>query len=270
MNQITLCESVGIDGEGFRQRLKGRGIRDCILILTPEGGPSFGLLHKEPSSSPFVEEEIRGNKGALNIDSCRIATTDSLSGGAVNSSGGVVDVEGWSRPWMKDPEARERPKAEKLGRFPANLVLIHSSECVYSGKKLIKGDPRECGEGKRSSGFVNIGSDKGAGGPNSKVYGNRDGTEEVDNWECVEHCPVGRLDSQSGVLKSGAHPHDQNIKVFARVSKGTIYGDLGSYSDRIQRPFESNSGGASRFFKQITSQEELQSYFESLTRQETK
>lgn len=272
MNRITFCESVDIDGEGFRQRLQGRGIRDCILILTPEGGPSFGLLHKEPSSSTFVEEEIRGNKGALNIDSSRIATQDSLDGGDTKITNNDRTV-GWDRPWRHDEEAKRNAvqrqkdnvaKAEKMGRFPANLVLVHDSKCEKVGSKRVKpsnGSGTAHQDKKVIANKVYQGEWDPHGVSGKAGYASEDGTETVDNWECVEHCPVGLLDAQSGVLHSRG-----NITPTKRNQSNGVTG-WGISSVPMEVRLELNqSGGASRFFKQVTSKEELDQYLQSMVR----
>ena len=73
--------------------------------------------------------------GAINIDGCRVEPTgECLDGGRVSTKS-----EGWDRPWKHDEGARERckargeeavAKAEKLGRFPANIIHDGSDEVV--------------------------------------------------------------------------------------------------------------------------------------------
>lgn len=73
--------------------------------------------------------------GAINIDGCRVPTSDKLGGGM--RAGGADGV--WDRPFMHDEKAQadfvERKKAnvaksESLGRFPANLVHDGSQEVL--------------------------------------------------------------------------------------------------------------------------------------------
>jgi len=186
MNQVTLCIPTDVDGEGFRQRLRGHSIRDCILVLT-SGEPSFGLLHKEPSKSTFVEEEIRGTKVALNIDSSRIV---------------------YGKPEGSLPS----------GRFPTNLVLEHDPEC----EKL--------------------------------------GMETIDNWNCVDHCPVCVLE-KSTVEKIHGAGHMQEV-IRGGKYKATSY-TMGF--NPVTRYRYGDSGGASRFFKQVTP-DDLTLYFNTLIR----
>ncbi len=57
---------------------------------------------------------------------------------------------------------------------------------------------------------------------------------------CGEGCPVAELDRQSGTLKSGAWDGNRNAPKTSGI--------LGEYESRNEKPRESSSGGASRFF----------------------
>lgn len=76
--------------------------------------------------------------GALNIDACRVATDDHINQpSTLGTQCGSSD--GWSRPWQADKDAvaardaRARAsiaRAERLGRWPANLVHDGSEEVL--------------------------------------------------------------------------------------------------------------------------------------------
>jgi site-specific DNA-methyltransferase (adenine-specific) len=92
---------------------------------------------RKPLIGTVVDNVLEHGTGGLNIDGCRVATEDKLSGG--HASGGQQMTGGWERPWMKDPDAvaanaeRSRQsvaKAEELGRWPANLIHDGSDEVV--------------------------------------------------------------------------------------------------------------------------------------------
>jgi len=83
--------------------------------------------------------------GALNIDGCRVSTTDSLGGGRL---AGPTDMsttcggDGWDRPWMHDESKRAEyaahtaakvAKAQEQGRWPPNVLVTHHPECVEDG-----------------------------------------------------------------------------------------------------------------------------------------
>ena len=90
-------------------------------------------LARKPLAGTVAANVQEHGTGALNIDACRVPTTDKLSGG--HASAGQQMSDGWRRPWMDDPDAvkanieRSRAsvaKSESLGRWPANVVLDES------------------------------------------------------------------------------------------------------------------------------------------------
>lgn len=93
---------------------------------------------RKPLIGTVAQNVLAHGTGAINIDGCRVATSDSLGGGMV-SMGRPKASEGWDRPWMHDPEVTGRKKvesaakvaaAELLGRWPANLIHDGSDEVV--------------------------------------------------------------------------------------------------------------------------------------------
>jgi len=82
------------------------------------------------------------------------------------------------------------------GRFPSNLAMVHHPDCVHVGTKRVKntsGDmARDLECNKNPNGIYNAIPCAGF-----KSYGDEDGYETIDNWQCVEGCPVRTLESQS-------------------------------------------------------------------------
>jgi DNA modification methylase len=85
------------------------------------------IVGRKPLVGTVAANVLAHGTGALNIDGCRIPTTDSLGGGIISSR-----VDGWDRPCKSDPAAvavrmesgaKSIAKAEALGRWPANVVL---------------------------------------------------------------------------------------------------------------------------------------------------
>lgn len=85
------------------------------------------VVGRKPLAGTVAANVLEHGTGALNIDGCRVATSDSLNGGRISTKS-----DGWDRPWKHDPEAvaaaHERgaaavAKAEELGRWPTNVVL---------------------------------------------------------------------------------------------------------------------------------------------------
>lgn len=85
----------------------------------------------------------------------------------------------------------------------------------------------------------------GLGGPRpARGIGDADGKETVEDWRCVEDCPVRLLDEQSGELASGT----------GAVKKATGAGWQANAYGKESRPIGTpnveygDTGGASRFF----------------------
>jgi DNA modification methylase len=111
----------------------GFEIRDCLMWLYGQGFPK-GKGNLKPAWEPIILARKKAPAPVLNIDACRIATSDSLGGGALNGS--RARHEGWRRPWMENEAQNQAAidrsktsvqKAETLGRWPANLLLDEES-----------------------------------------------------------------------------------------------------------------------------------------------
>lgn len=95
------------------------------------------VVARKPLRGTLAGNVLEHGTGALNIDGCRVATTDKLGGGAATVGlSRATRHDGWQRPWMDDPEAQaamtERSResvarAEALGRWPTNVVLDGSA-----------------------------------------------------------------------------------------------------------------------------------------------
>ncbi len=98
------------------------------------------VVARKPLTGTVEQNWQQYGVGALNIDACRVPTTDSLGGGAeAETRRDQKGNAGWERPWMDDPAAREAhaarvrknvERAEALGRWPANLIHDGSDEVM--------------------------------------------------------------------------------------------------------------------------------------------
>ena len=93
------------------------------------------IVARKPLDGTVAHNVMTYGTGAINIDGCRVPTSDKLGGGM--RAGGADGV--WDRPFMHDEKAQadfvERKRAnvaksERLGRFPANLVHDGSQEVL--------------------------------------------------------------------------------------------------------------------------------------------
>lgn len=208
-------------------------------------------LCRKPLDGTVAANVLKHGTGALNVDGCRIATGDNLNGGAYSggvrptSAMGCTGEVGGANSMLEKGGGRLPPEAfsQPSGRWPANLVLSHTPECKLVGIRKVRaiaGTAQGRMAGKQSGVY---GGYKGvpdrAGNPCG--YGNADGMETVEAWECVPDCPVRMLDEQSVERKAGG------------VVKGTepsTTGQHGIYGhfDRVASRSYSDVGGASRFF----------------------
>jgi DNA modification methylase len=91
------------------------------------------IMARKPLAGTVAANVAAHGTGALNVDGCRVPTTDALGGGAERQTNATQKGNaGWVRPWMDNPDAREDharrvrenvARAESLGRWPANVLL---------------------------------------------------------------------------------------------------------------------------------------------------
>lgn len=181
------------------------------------------LVRKPLRESTVAEQVLKTGTGGINVDGSRVTTTENLNGGAY--SGERREKEG---TWQSEDRSEGkgsgfRPGSgeyqQPKGRWPANVVLSHSPECVKLGTKEIQGITGGTTVVRKNG--LTPGDDRTASAagrfaakqqPDRRGYSNEDGLETVEDWECVSGCPVRALDYQG---------------------QGQLYSD---------------SGGASRFF----------------------
>ena len=184
--------------------------------------------------------------GGLNIDATRVGNDVMVSRSM--GSLGVMHDDNW--------ESKPIEPTESNGRWPANFILTHKNGCELKGTKKVKGH----------KGYPN-----GPGGIWSKKYqeehqkdrrltdvktikdneawvghADKDGKEIVENWACVEDCPVKTLDRQSGISKSTGGRIGNAQGVYSNQGR-TGWGTGHAKGD----PGFGDEGGASRFFKQF-------------------
>lgn len=188
------------------------------------------VVARKPLAGTVAANILEFGTGGINVDGCRIKTDEDDPNLRSNptKSNGLRSIFG-----VGDVEYRRGP--EESGRWPANVVLSHTCLCGPVGTRIIKGDPRETGEGKRPGGFADIGAENGDGKPNAAVYGN----EEVVEWDCAPGCPVAALDAQTGNLQSG---------FMAAGTQREGIGYRGGLGTQVANDTYGDAGGASRFF----------------------
>lgn len=249
-----LADSAGAAVEG---RLLGLELRDAILVLRPGPTAGFVFLFRVPiAEGTIVGQVLATGTGALNIDGCRIPSGGEHFRSTVNGRGGgmlAADPREGASLGMFQADAVFEPTNHLGGRWPPNMLLVHGPGCRKSGTKKVKS-----GVAHEENTVTDPGFNGGWGRRDAQFgYAGGDGLEEVPAWECELGCPTAILDNQSGILTSGAL--DQSRR---SAPNHEIYGAFEKYSD--PKLYESNSGGASRFFPQFKDEDELHAWLTRL------
>jgi site-specific DNA-methyltransferase (adenine-specific) len=200
-------------------------------LLKP-GAEHWLIAQKPLSEKTVVENVLKHGVGGIHARACALAS-DYEGPREGEASAARVYAEG-----PKDFHAKPGPRGgSPKGRFPANVTLEHTADCVLRGKKRVKSS----GYSPGFQGDVFAGPSAGAKRrlirPES-VHVDPDGTEVVEDWECPASCAVRMLDAQSGAV--GCHGGDVTAEM---ASLG--YGKQARGSARAVTP---SIGGASRFF----------------------
>ena len=152
-------------------------------------------IARKPLEGTVASNTLKYGTGSINIDGCRVASDGShLREGTIAR---VLTLTGDEREGaaagMFRPGASFTPTNSPLGRWPANLVLIHKPGCNPSGTR-------------KSSGYaINRWSDgaKPFGGGAGHEYSTVKTPEMTEIvWDCVPGCPALSLDEQSGDVAS--------------------------------------------------------------------
>lgn len=193
------------------------------------------LIAMKPLDGSFAENALKHGVAGLNIDGSRIG----LSGGSAIPSGmdrynAKLAQHGY-RPGSYEKGVPEVPKP--AGRWPSNLILSHSPDCVCLGTtEVMNRSGKASGPTLNAIGDGNIYSPAKGERKEVPFYG---GLETVERWACVPDCPVRILDDQSGRTKT------------KRIEKpsdcgGNTWG--GTFQTNRGARGHTDEGGASRFF----------------------
>lgn len=205
------------------------------------------LARKPLSEKSVAANVLKYGTGALNIDASRVGTAT-----RTNSSGPRAARMGFIKGFVAGTPTVEH----NYGRWPANLIFQHRTECRQVGTKRVKAASPKDHWKHETSGALGVAlhgsTDSHAartGGLNkhhSAGYADEDGKEAVATWECVEGCPVADLDEQSG---------DCPVSGAARTGRPAVGGaGTGIVQFGIEEgngTLHNDRGGASRFFKQV-------------------
>lgn len=196
---------------------------------------------RKPLSGNVASTAIKYGTGSLNIDATRLGN----SGGTARvGKASLPTPQGWAN--MGGHGSRSLPK----GRWPANVILMHKPGCrlekdlanVYSGEN----------EGGNYDGHKGGSEDPDYVDANAQMVG---------GWGCVDMCPVrdleGTLTSRSGPYQP-VNSSNWNSKPFDDAKGWNQHSMCGS-GQKAPAGY-GDSGGASRYYKQVGSESNLLEY----------
>ena len=166
------------------------------------------VLARKPVIGTVAANVIAHGTGALNIDATRIAYQTVPGGSMAVNTHLREGVKGGNGGHIFGHEEHERTSVPSmLGRFPANVVLSHTPDCEQRGTKRVRGTSipasrpqvatRRSGVHSAAGGHQTVGREQPVRG-----HSDDDGMEMVEDWVCVDDCPVKILDDMTGVSKS--------------------------------------------------------------------
>jgi site-specific DNA-methyltransferase (adenine-specific) len=238
----------------------GLEIRDCILHLFGSGFPKSLDVSKAIDRMAGVEREVVGQRDRYRDGGQRVnrGNVNNWGDTATFGTNGVADVtapatedaarwEGWGTALKPGQEIWWLARKPLKGTVAANVLEFGTGALNIDGCKVeAAGRPLRINAGKpdpRGDGF------------GTKFGSTAEGTTDAGRWPanvvfthsqscdgvCAADCPVGELDRQSGVLKSGVpgirgKPHETDAmsgRLGLTGQQETGYGD---------------TGGASRFY----------------------
>ena len=210
-------------------------------------------LLRKPLDGSVAENTLKHGCGAINIDATRIGNIvqdTSKNGRSADKHKSTVFQSGFKE---------EFEGKITTGRWPANFILTHKDDCELKGTRKIKEGKvnKDIGGSLREVGLYQDGL-------KNRAKDQFQGEEMVDNWVCIESCPVIELDRQTGHQKSGV-----------AGSNSRAWGVMGKEDQIFRKGWQSNGsqgyadeGGASRFFKQFKKENNMNSdmieYFKTM------
>ena len=146
------------------------------------------VVARKPFTGTVADNVLVHGVGALNVDGCRIAP----SGPRPGREGLGVDTAGKTVYGSGGPGGGSIAVEDTmLGRWPANVVLTHSAGCRNVGVRQVQTNTHH--PSNRPAGKDGWGHTGQTGLTDIQVR-----SEQVDDWVCVDGCPVRALDDQSG------------------------------------------------------------------------
>jgi SAM-dependent methyltransferase len=215
----------------------GFEVRDRISHLFGQGFPKGKGCLKPACEDWWLARKPGPRVLPLNVEECRVGTGADKGEWPVTARAVHQSAYNASRDGSRAaPAVTDRT----TGRYPANVVLQHHETCRQVGVKRVKGS-NVPGPGRTDG--PKPGSVYGTMGDSATFhYGDADGMETVEAWECHPTlCPVALLDAQAGERK-GDNPGRK-----PRLKRAEKVGWSGNAAQDVTTAGFTDSGGPSRF-----------------------
>lgn len=218
-----------------------------------------------------AENVLKWGTGALNIDAGRVRASSADREESERKNQHQKFESGPRTNAVLGKDERARPDYQMPdGRFPPNLLLSHSLGCARIGTTEVAANPTwdtpnrkpptifgsevskvsgtrhangRDGEASADKRYAGQGSTSFAPLPGAR----RDDTETVEQWECVDGCPVRELSLQSGESSTVTSMRGERFGV-STIDRASGPNSLRGHTD---------SGSAARYFPQFQDDPEL-------------
>ena len=219
----------------------GTGLKPCWEPI---------LVFRKPLEKKLTlaDQILKTGTGGLNIDACRVKHSSKKDFEAHKAGVEAIKARGGSMKdsWKNSSDLSGANDVTSAGRWPSNVVIVHTPACALVGLKRFKGSGtsktfHEGYEGESATGFI-----RGHSHPGNQ-HGDEDGLETAERWECVPGCPAAVMDEQSGnrpgTLAGRADPDESHENPGDNGGTSTF----GGGNSRVY----ADEGGASRYYPQF-------------------
>lgn len=131
------------------------------------------ILARKPLEGTYAENVLKYGTGGLNIDACRIETSDDLNGGRYSDNKIGTDGASYGTGINK---RSANDYVQPAGRWPANVTFDEEAAAILDEQSgTSRSGVQKGARGRRPSGFVNTTAAKGDPRPNGPQYGDTGG-----------------------------------------------------------------------------------------------
>lgn len=204
------------------------------------------VARKPLSELNVATNVLKHGTGAVNVDGCRVSASpgDEPSSHSQSHEAAFDDRKVYGK--YAGGLVTQQSAGQKLGRWPANLILQHLDGCHEVGIRSVATGVAVM---RNRDGLVHnqvLGARRSVASDDVS-YGNN-GVETITAWACLPGCPVADLDMQSGTRPVSGSAQG------ARKAE-SCNGSGPTFTEGLQTKgvgaLHNDTGGASRYFKQV-------------------